>query len=79
MTRLALKVHDLFLQPDNGCPFLLQQPFILLTCWRVKGGFGQVQLGAQGLGGVGIVAGGEVGDERLVAVSTPSASDYMSG
>ena len=69
----GFEVHDFLLEPHDRRPFPLEEAFVFGGGGCVEGGFGEGEVVAEGLGGLGVAAGGEVGDEGLVAVSVPSA------
>ena len=65
----GFEVHDFLLEPHDRRPFPLEEAFVFGGGGCVEGGFGEGEVVAEGLGGLGVAAGGEVGDEGLVAVS----------
>lgn len=66
----------LLLQTDDTGPFLLEEPLVLLPCGIVKSvAYGQ--LFSQGSGRVWQICSGEIGNERLVAISISASGFHM--
>lgn len=66
----------LLLQTDDTGPFLLEEPLVLLPCGIVKSvAYGQ--LFSQGSGRVWQICSGEIGNERLMAISISASGFHM--
>lgn len=74
LSRPRLEIHNLLLQPHDRGPFLLDEALILLRRRRIEAALGQTQVIAKRLGTGGVTRREQIGDERLVSVSTSSAA-----